>query len=238
MGIVLEGVGAEVLWQESRRLKEGASGDERTNRGARQRCGGGRRARGSSKADRREPGHEAEGFETEALRGSRKPRLRRFLPDHQARRPSRCDCPDFRQIPQRPWEHIRAVIRYVKESQSAQTPADLEGPPEITKSRTAWQLEYPLRPDQVKTRNGLEYSDGAAVLQQFNDALGSANRSLRILGQPVDLHSDVLSRGRRHAPDATLSEKLGVRYPEKACDSFDWLGVRRTLGSASRASLE
>ncbi len=68
--------------------------------------------------------------------------------------------------------------------------------PELEKDPIAWHLEYPFRAEQIKLKDGVQYVDGASVIQRLNDVLGTANWSFRILGDPVQLEKEVIVRGR------------------------------------------
>jgi len=68
--------------------------------------------------------------------------------------------------------------------------------PEIEKDQAACLLEHPFRPDQIKLKDGVQYVDGASIIQRLNDVLGTVNWSFRILGDSVQLEREVIIRGR------------------------------------------
>ncbi|RPJ60600.1 MAG: hypothetical protein EHM23_09795 [Acidobacteria bacterium] len=128
-----------------------------------------------------------------------------------------CDCPDYRNAPKGTCDHIASIIDRFRKP----TPADRPTPagngatlerrpadgqvgateasqaiPELQKDLVAWHLEHPFRPDQIKLKDGVQYVDGASVIQRLNDVLGTANWSFRILGDPVQLEKEVIIRGR------------------------------------------
>lgn len=131
-----------------------------------------------------------------------------------------CDCPDYRNAPKGTCDHIASIIdRFRKpapaDHQTAAEPIangvaaksqpakDQAGPaetgpaiPELEKDLIAWHLEYPFRPEQIKLKDGVQYVDGASVIQRLNDVLGTANWSFRILGDPIQLEKEVIIRGR------------------------------------------
>jgi hypothetical protein len=76
--------------------------------------------------------------------------------------------------------------------------------PELDKEPIALRLELPFRPDQIKLKDGVQYVDGASVIQRLNDVLGTANWSFRILGDPTLLEKEVIVRGR-------LTARIGDR---------------------------
>ncbi len=129
-----------------------------------------------------------------------------------------CDCPDYRNAPKGTCDHIATIIdRFRKpapanqrtqdagngrpvEAQPAKgqaSSADHETViPELEKDQIAWHLEFPFRPEQIKLKDGVQYVDGASVIQRLNDVLGTAHWSFRILGDPVQLEKEVIVRGR------------------------------------------
>jgi len=129
-----------------------------------------------------------------------------------------CDCPDYRNAPKGTCDHITSIIdRFRKPTRANQaTPATGNGCaaegkptkdqasspdtshaiPELEKNEIAWHLEYPFRFEQIKLKDGVQYVDGASVIQRLNDVLGTANWSFRILGDPVQLEKEVIVRGR------------------------------------------
>ena len=131
-----------------------------------------------------------------------------------------CDCPDYRNAPKGTCDHIASIIDRFRKPTPADQPTPAEpiangaaaesrpakdqagaaeaGPaiPELEKDLVAWHLEHPFRPDQIKLKDGVQYVDGASVIQRLNDVLGTANWSFRILGDPVQLEKEVIIRGR------------------------------------------
>ncbi len=130
-----------------------------------------------------------------------------------------CNCPDYRNAPKGTCDHIASIIdRFRKPTADQATPAEPAGNgntpegqpgnkqtgatetgpavPELDKDPIAWHLELPFRPDQIKLKDGVQYVDGASVIQRLNDVLGTANWSFRILGEPVQLEKEMIVRGR------------------------------------------
>ncbi len=130
-----------------------------------------------------------------------------------------CDCPDYRNAPKGTCDHIATIIdRFRKPTPAGHPPTaapiangtTAEGKPAddqaglansekaipaLEKDPIAWHLEHPFRPEQIKLKDGVQYVDGASVIQRLNDVLGTANWSFRILGDPVQLEKEVIIRG-------------------------------------------
>ncbi len=128
-----------------------------------------------------------------------------------------CSCPDYRNAPKGTCDHIATIIdRFRKPTAAGQanpiengarpenqsvteqssSPEANSTIPRLEKDPIAWHLEHPFRPDQIKLKDGVQYVDGASVIQRLNDVLGTANWSFRIMGDPVQLEKEVIIRGR------------------------------------------
>jgi hypothetical protein len=83
----------------------------------------------------------------------------------------------------------------------------------VSKSPTALGLEHPFRHDQIKSKAGMPYIDGASVIQRLNDVLGTENWSFVLLGEPTKMNEEVLVRGRLTATFAgkkVVKEDIGA----------------------------
>jgi hypothetical protein len=81
-------------------------------------------------------------------------------------------------------KHIRALFKAVK-----------TGSIIIEKSPTSAILEYPFRNDQILQKQGLNYVEGATVIQRCNDAFGYGGWSFTIL-EVKQIEDEIIVRGR------------------------------------------
>ena len=102
--------------------------------------------------------------------------------------------------------------------------------PELEKDRVSGLLEHPFRSDQIKLKDGVQYVDGASVIQRLNDVLGTPNWSFRILGDPIELEKEVIVRGRLTAwidyPQGGQGRLRGPRVRAQAVRQQDRLPRR------------
>ena len=118
-----------------------------------------------------------------------------------------CDCPEFKLAPPGTCDHISELIGRFHNG-NGQTlnpkPQTLEANPQplaktlptVSKSQTSLALEHPFREDQIKSKNGLPYIDGASVIQRLNDVLGTENWSFVLQGEPNKMNDEIMVRGR------------------------------------------
>lgn len=134
-----------------------------------------------------------------------------------------CDCPEFKLAPPGTCDHIAELIERFGNGANPRknqfpapssqnllaNPKDSTGTlPTILKSQVALGLEHPFREDQIKSKAGMAYIDGATVIQRLNDVLGTENWSFVLLGEAEKMHDEVIVRGRL---TATISGRQVVR---------------------------
>jgi hypothetical protein len=122
-----------------------------------------------------------------------------------------CDCPEFKLAPPGTCDHISELIERFgngaqpnnnknREPRTQDPQANPQKPtdtlPTVSKSQTALGLEHPFRDDQIKSKGGMPYIDGASVIQRLNDVLGTENWSFILLGEAERTRDEVLVRGR------------------------------------------
>ena len=68
--------------------------------------------------------------------------------------------------------------------------------PVLNMTDRSFLLEYPFRPDQIQKRHdGLDYIEGAAVIQRLNDCLGFDGWNFEVLEQS-ETEDEVIVKGR------------------------------------------
>jgi hypothetical protein len=134
-----------------------------------------------------------------------------------------CDCPEFKLAPPGTCDHIAELLERfgngahtgksktpnpTPQTRAADPHYAGESLPVISKTSIALGLERPFRDDQIKSKGGMPYIDGASVIQRLNDVLGTESWSFVLLGEPAKMNDEILVRGRL---TATIAGKKVVK---------------------------
>ena len=143
-----------------------------------------------------------------------------------------CNCPDFLKHGNEngfTCKHIRAAKIAYK-----------NGLIKIEKSPVSQILEYKFRSDQVRSRNGLEYVESAAVIQRLNDAFGHDGWSFEIVEQKT-VEEEVITRGRLTiygADGEIIKEQMGSHSFARSRESNDILSRGDTMKASATDALK
>jgi hypothetical protein len=144
----------------------------------------------------------------------------------------RCNCPDFLKHGEENGfrcKHIQAAVILHKMGRIV-----------IDKNPTAQILEYKFRPDQVRSRNGLEYVESAAVIQRLNDAFGHGGWSYEIVEQKT-VEDEVITRGRLtiYGSDREIvKEQIGSHSFARSRESDEILSRGDTMKASATNALK
>ena len=144
----------------------------------------------------------------------------------------RCNCPDF-------LKHGHEDGFTCKHIQAAKI-AYRNGRIKIEKTPTTQVLEYKFRPDQVRSRNGLEYVESAAVIQRLNDAFGHDGWSFEIVEQKT-VEEEVITKGRLtiYGTDREIvKEQIGSHSFARSRESNDILSRGDTMKASATDALK